>query len=103
MEELKADTLDQVVKDNKKVLVQYGASWCGACRMIKPKVVKLKADYQDVEFFYVDAEKYPESRKLAKVDNLPTFAGFVNGELVKQAMGTKIEAVQGVLDEVAGH
>ena len=42
------------------------------------------------------------SRQLAKVENLPTFAGFVNGELVKQAMGTKIESVKGVLNEVAG-
>lgn len=103
MEELTADTLDQVLAQNKKVIVQYGAAWCGACRMIKPQFSGLAAENSDVKFLYVDAEKLPESRKLAKIENLPTFAGFVDGKLVKQATGTKIDNIKGVLNEVAGH
>ena len=37
------------------------------------------------------------------VSNLPTFAGFVNGKLVKQAQGNKPEIIQEVRDEVAGY
>ncbi|MCO4754439.1 MAG: thioredoxin family protein [Bacteriovoracaceae bacterium] len=103
MEELTTDTLDQIIKENDKVFVQYGASWCGACRMIKPQVVNLAGENESVKFLYVDAEKLPNSRQLANVENLPTFAGFVNGELVKQAMGTKIESVKGVVDEVTSN
>ncbi len=103
MEELTTDTLEQVLKEHSKVFVQYGASWCGACRMIKPQVVKLADEYEGIKFLYVDAEKLPESRQLANVENLPTYAGFVDGKLVKQAMGSKIEAVKGVADEVAGN
>ena len=102
MEELTSDNLEQLIKEHDKVLVQYGASWCGACRMIKPQVIGLAGENENVKFLYVDAENFPNSRQLAKVENLPTFAGFVNGELVKQAMGTKVESVKGVLNEVAG-
>lgn len=101
MEELKADNLDQLLRTRQKVVVQFGASWCGMCRVIRPKVDQLSQETPEIEFLYVDAENFPESRQFAKVDNLPTFAGFVNGKLVKQASGTKIELVQGVVDEVA--
>ena len=82
--ELSDDTLQNIVKENEKVVVQYGASWCGNCRIMKPKFKRLASENEDIPFYYVDAEKLPESRKLAQVNNLPTFAIFKNGELVDQ-------------------
>lgn len=82
--ELSEDKLQDIVSNNEKVVVQYGASWCGNCRIMKPKFKKLASENEDIPFFYVDAEKLPESRKLAEVNNLPTFAVFKNGELVSQ-------------------
>ena len=103
MQELTTDNLNEIINNNKKVIVQYGAAWCGACRIIKPKFQALEEDNQGVTFIYVDAEKLPNSRQLASVNNLPTFAGFVDGILVKQAAGTKIESIQGILNEIASH
>jgi thioredoxin 1 len=105
MQELTSDNLNEVISQNKKVVVQYGAGWCGACRMIKPQFKRMSEDEAnaDIAFFYVDAENFPESRGLAKVENLPTFAGFVDGKLIKQTMGTKAEAIKGLIDEVASN
>lgn len=97
MKELTEDNLKEVVSKGSKIFVQYGASWCGACRLIKPKINALEDDYSDVDFYYVDAEKFPESRGLAKVENLPTFAVFNHGEVVNQAMGTNIEKIKGII------
>ena len=91
--ELNEDTLANLIKESDKVAVQYGATWCGNCRIMKPKFKKLASENTDVEFYYVDAEKLPESRKLAKVDNLPTFAIFKNGELVDQVQTNKAESL----------
>lgn len=82
--ELSEDTLQNIINENEKVVVQYGASWCGNCRIMKPKFKRLASENEDIPFYYVDAEKLPESRKLAQVNNLPTFAIFKNGELVDQ-------------------
>jgi thiol-disulfide isomerase/thioredoxin len=103
MKDLEADNLDQIVAGNAKVMVQYGATWCGNCKLTKPKFKKLASENEGIEFVYVDAEKFPNSRKLAEVNNLPTFAGFVNGKLVKQAQGNKIEVIEEVLNEVTGN
>ncbi len=103
MMDLTTDTLGDVLRDNAKVMVQYGAGWCGNCRLIKPKFKKLSAQHEDVLFVYVDAEKLPGTRAFAEVTNLPTFAGFVNGQLVGQSQGNKIEVIEHVLHEVTHH
>ena len=99
--ELTEDNLEQMLHSNAKVMVQYGATWCGNCKITKPKFKRMAEENPDMEFYYVDAEKLPNSRQFADVSNLPTFAGFVNGELVKQAQGNKVEIIQEVRDEVA--
>lgn len=103
MIELTEDNLGEVLSSNSKVMVQYGAGWCGNCRLTKPKFKKLSTENEDVKFVYVDAEKLPKTRTFADVSNLPTFAGFVNGQLVKQSQGNKVEVIQDVLNEVTNH
>lgn len=98
--ELTEDTLQKLVNENEKVVVQYGATWCGNCRIMKPKFKKLASENEEIPFFYVDAEKLPESRKLAKVDNLPTFAIFRNGELVNQTQTNKAESLHELFEEL---
>lgn len=98
--ELAEDTLQQVVADNNKVVVQYGASWCGNCRIMKPKFKKLAAENEAIPFLYVDAEKLPKSRKLATVDNLPTFAIFSNGELQNQVQTNQQEVLINLFNEL---
>ena len=91
--ELTEDTLQNIVSENEKVVVQYGATWCGNCRIMKPKFKKMAAENEDVAFLIVDAEKYPNSRKFANVDNLPTFAAFEGGALVDQVQTNKVEGL----------
>ena len=97
--ELTEDTLQQIVAEQDQVVVQYGASWCGNCRIMKPKFKKLAAENENIPFYYVDAEKSPESRKLAKVDNLPTFAIFKKGELFNQVQTNQAESLINLFNE----
>ena len=103
MIELEQDNLKEVIKNEEQVIVQFGASWCGMCRVIKPKFSKLSEENMGVKFIYVDAEKYPESRGLAKIENLPTFAGFKNGELVKLKTSSNESAIKEVLDAITSN
>jgi thiol-disulfide isomerase/thioredoxin len=98
--ELNEDTLQNLVDTNEKVVVQYSASWCGNCRIMKPKFKKLASENGSVAFILVDAENSPESRKLANVSNLPTFATFVNGKLVNQTQTNKAEVLTKLVSEI---
>ncbi|WP_396197485.1 thioredoxin family protein [Flavobacterium sp.] len=98
--EIEQDNLAEVIASNDVVVVQYAASWCGNCRIMKPKFKLLASQNENIPFLIVDAEKFPESRKLAKVDNLPTFATFKNGVLLNQTQTNKAEVLTELVNEV---
>ena len=100
LQELSQDNLSEIVTGNKTVVVQYYAGWCGNCRIMKPKFKKLSSENQEIVFVLADAEKFPESRKLADVSNLPTFATFVNGKIVNQTQTNKFEVLKDLVNEV---
>lgn len=102
-QELDTDNLADQLANHDKVVVQYSAGWCGNCRMMKPKFKKMARENEEIAFFLVDAEKYPESRKLAKVDNLPTFASFEGGELKNQVQTNKAEKLKELVDEITAN
>ncbi|MDB3905218.1 thioredoxin family protein [Crocinitomicaceae bacterium] len=101
--EASSDDLKSQVEQHEKVMVQYGATWCGNCKITKPKFKRFAREFEDILFIYVDAEKFPDSRKLANVSNLPTFASFKDGLLVEEAQGNKIETIEHVLDAITSN
>jgi thiol-disulfide isomerase/thioredoxin len=103
MEELSEDNLQDIINSNDTVVVQYSATWCGNCRIMKPKFKKLASETQQAKFVIADAEKFPNSRKLATVDNLPTFAIFKNGVFVNQVQTNKFEVLNDLVNEVTSN
>jgi thiol-disulfide isomerase/thioredoxin len=102
-QEITEDNLPQIVSENKTVVVQFAATWCGNCRIMKPKFKKLASENDSVAFVIVDAEKFPESRKMAKVDNLPTFATYKDGVFVNQVQTNKFEILNDLVNEVTNN
>lgn len=94
IQELEKDNLSEIIATNPKVVVQYSASWCGNCRIMKPKFKKISSEMEDTLFVIVDAEKNPQSRALANVDNLPTFAIFKDGEFLDQVQTNKFDVLK---------
>ncbi|WP_341216200.1 thioredoxin family protein [uncultured Wocania sp.] len=103
IQELEQDNLGDIISSNNTVVVQYSATWCGNCRIMKPKFKKLASENESISFVIADAEKFPESRKLATVDNLPTFATFKNGTFVNQVQTNKFEILKELVDEVTSN
>ena len=101
--ELNTDTLHEEIQSNEKVIVQYSAGWCGNCRIMKPKFKKMSSENENIHFLMVDAEKNHNSRKLANVSNLPTFAFFKNGKLVNEVQTNKADVLLNFVDEAANH
>lgn len=98
--ELEQDNLQEIIAQNKKVAVLFSATWCGNCRIMKPKFKKLSTEKEGVIFVVVDAEKFAESRKLANVSNLPTFATFVDGQLVGELQTNKAELLIDLIHQI---
>jgi thiol-disulfide isomerase/thioredoxin len=103
LSDLSTDTLQSEIDQHDKVLVQFSAGWCGNCRIMKPKFKKMSTENSNIKFLMIDAEKNPISRKLANVDNLPTFAYFKNGNLENQVQTNKADILLKFVNEAANN
>lgn len=102
-QEITDDSLQQLIDSNDRVLVQYSAGWCGNCRIMKPKFKKMASENDSIPFVLIDAEKNPNSRKLADVSNLPTFASFRDGKLTDQIQTNKTELLKTFVHEATAN
>ena len=103
LQELTEDNLAELIGQQPLAFVLYSAGWCGNCRIMKPKFKKFSNELEDVPFFVVDSEKFPESRKLANVDNLPTFASFKKGKNSGQVQTNKTDVLKSFIDETSAY
>jgi thioredoxin 1 len=70
----------EVLKNDKPVIVDYWAEWCGPCRMVAPVLEEIATEYAD---------------KIA----IPTMNVFSGGQVVKQIVGAKPKSA--ILRELA--
>ena len=91
-----------LVSTNDKVVVKYFAGWCGQCKLFSPKFKRLSNDerFEGVVFVDIDAEKNPEARTMASVDNLPFFATFQNGTLATGLATSKEDKVVEMIEKI---
>ncbi|MEX0966064.1 MAG: thioredoxin family protein [Bacteroidia bacterium] len=90
------------LKENRNLVVKYYASWCGSCRLFAPKFRRMSEEegFKHVVFLDIDAENNPMARKMAKVETLPHFAVFKDGELLDAGSTSKEESVRTMLEKL---
>jgi thioredoxin 1 len=95
-------TFPELLKSHRKVVVKYYADWCGSCRLFAPKYKRMSDDerFKDVLFLEINAEENPQARDQAGVNNLPFFAVFKDGQLVKGDFTAKEETVVGMIESL---
>lgn len=77
----------EVLKSDKKVLVDFWATWCGPCQMVSHIIEELGEELTDVKVCKVDVDKEPEISIQYNIMSIPTLIVFENCEIANKTIG----------------
>ena len=79
----------EVLESEKKVLLDFWASWCGPCRMVLPIVEQIAEERSDIKVCKINVDEQPELAAQFGVMSIPTLAVMENGKLLRQSAGAR--------------
>ena len=80
----------QVIKEDKLVVVDFWATWCGPCRAIGPVIDELANQYEGkVVVGKINVDEESDLARKYKVMSIPTVILFRNGEVVDKVVGLR--------------
>ncbi len=77
-----------VLENDKPVLVDFWAPWCGPCKMIAPTIAELANDFGDqVAIGKVNTDENPQTATDQQISAIPTVILFKGGQVVEKFVG----------------
>ena len=83
---------NEVVRSDKKVLLDFWAPWCGPCRMVGPMLDEIAAERPDIKVCKVNVDEEVVLASEYKIFSIPTILVIKNGEVVNKSVGAKPKA-----------
>ncbi|MDO9628889.1 MAG: thioredoxin [Acholeplasmataceae bacterium] len=87
MIEYQGQDYQEVIGQQGLVVVQYFATWCGPCKMLKPVLESISTDMADVKFWRVDIDLFRNQAIEAGIKSVPTVVLYKDGEEVDRQSG----------------
>ena len=73
----------EIINQERPVLVDFFAEWCGPCKMMSPILKEVKSDLKDeISIIKIDVDKNQSLAAKFQVRGVPTFMLFKDGKQV---------------------
>ena len=78
---------DELINSENLTVVDFSATWCMPCRMLKPILEKVTECFDDVDFFEIDIDDNEEIAKRYRIFSVPTLVCFKSGKKIDSLVG----------------
>jgi thioredoxin 1 len=79
--------LDEILKSDKPVLVDFWAAWCGPCKMMNPVIEQVKSKNENLEVVKVNVDEERELAVKYQIRSIPTLVLFKEGKPIWRNSG----------------
>lgn len=87
MDEITEIDFDEVINDNNLTIVDFSATWCMPCRMLRPILERVEEKILDVNFCSLDIDESEDIAKRYRIFSVPTIVAFRNGKKIDSLVG----------------
>lgn len=82
-------SLEDIIKDNKVVIVDFWAEWCGPCKYFSPIFEEVAIEKEGLATFVkVDVDKNNKTAALYNIRSIPTILFIKDGKVVTTRIGS---------------
>lgn len=78
---------NEVLKSDKKVLIDFYADWCGPCKMQSPIIDQIAEENSNIKVGKINVDDNPELAEKYGIMSIPTLIIIENGEVKNQFIG----------------
>lgn len=87
------ETFNDVISEDRLVLVDFFATWCQPCKMMHPILEQVKATLGDkIRIIKVDVDKYGQTAAQYGIQAVPTLILFRKGQILWRQSGAMTKA-----------
>ncbi len=98
-------TFSEIIHNDKPVLVDFSAEWCGPCKMMTPILKELKQMVgESIIILKVDVDKNPAVAAQYNIHGVPTLIIFREGNIAWRQSGVvPAKELKTLIDKVASY
>ena len=78
---------EEVLKSQKTVVIEFGATWCEDCKVQDPIIDEISAEYDNVKIARVDIDEEQELKEYFGISAIPTIAIIKEGKISRKVVG----------------
>jgi thioredoxin 1 len=80
----------EVINNERTVLVDFWAEWCGPCRAVSPILDQIATEHSDkLDIVKLNVDEHPALAAKYQITSIPAMKVFQKGEVVKTVIGAK--------------
>lgn len=91
---------DTIIAENKNVIVDFYADWCGPCKKMSTVIDQLAAKYPAVVFLKINIDNNPDLAEKFNIRSIPTVLYYKDNKQIKRTSSQSLPEMRSNIESI---